>query len=236
MRWRGRPTAVGLRSRRTAREDFTNPHIVALSGGEARPISFLPNGGTGSLAWSPDGTYLLFATSQRTEDSQIARIDLIPRTPRFREDQFRDLFQQQPSRPGTPTDPAPRQAPPQRDSATIRADSTNASTRGGTRIVFDDIRRRITILPVGVDARAVIISPDGKTALISAAAAGQANLYTYSLDELAAQQPVARQLTSTPGLQGQPAVHRRQSRGLLRRERPDQCRSTSNRAKAARST
>ncbi len=183
---------------------FTNPHIVALSGGEARPISFLPNGGTGSLAWSPDGTYLLFATSQRTEDSQIARIDLIPRTPRFREDQFRDLFQQQPSRPGTPTDPAPRQAPPQRDSATIRADSTNASTRGGTRIVLDDIRRRITILPVGVDARAVIISPDGKTALISAAAAGQANLYTYSLDELGAQQPVARQLTSTPGFKANP--------------------------------
>ena len=179
---------------------FTNPHLVSVTGGEARPISFLPNGGTGSLAWSPDGTYLLFATSQRTEDSQIARVDLVPRTPRFREDQFRDLFQ----RPGTPTDPAPRPAPPQRDSATLRADSSNAASRGGTRIVFDDIRRRISVLPIGVDARTVIISPDGKTALVNAAAAGQANLYTFSLDELSGQPAVARQLTATPGFKANP--------------------------------
>jgi len=184
-------------------DGFTNPHIVSLSGGEARPISFLPDGFGGSIAWSADGTYLLFATTQRTEDSQIARVDLIPRTPRFREDQFRDLFQQ-PSRPGTPTDPSPRPAPPQRDSATLRADSANAAVRGGTRVVFEDIRRRLSILPVGVDARAIAISPDGKTALISAIAAGQANLYTFSLDELSAQQPVARQLTSTPGFKANP--------------------------------
>ena len=182
---------------------FTNPHIVSASGGEARPISFLPDGAAGSIAWSPDGTYILFTTAQRTEDSQVARVDLIPRTPRFREDQFRDLFQQ-PSRPGTPVEPAPRPAPPQRDSATLRADSANATTRNGTRVVFDDIRRRVSMLPVGVDSRAVIISPDGKTALISALAAGQANLYTFSLDELSAQQPVARQLTSTPGFKANP--------------------------------
>jgi tricorn protease len=177
---------------------FQNPYIVSLNGGEARPVSMLANAFGGSIAWSPDGTYLLFDTSQRTEEAQIARVDLVPRTPRFREDQFRDLFQQ-PTRPGTPTDPAPRPAPPQRDSATVRADSTRASARKPTEIVFDDIRRRISFLPVGVDARSVIISPDGKTALMSAAAAGQNNLYTYSLDELATQPAVARQLTSTPG-------------------------------------
>jgi C-terminal processing protease CtpA/Prc len=54
-------------------------------------------------------------------------------------------------------------------------------------------------LPVGVDVRSVVISPDGKTALLNAAAAGQANLYTFSLDELANGPAVARQLTSTPG-------------------------------------
>jgi len=45
----------------------------------------------------------------------------------------------------------------------------------------------------------VSISPDGKWALISAVAAGQSNLYVYSLDELATEPAVARQLTSTPG-------------------------------------
>lgn len=177
---------------------FANPYIVSLNGGDAKPVSFLADGNTSPIAWSPDGTYLLFSTSQRTEDAQIARVDLVPRTPRFREDQFRDLFQQ-PSRPGTPLEPAPRPAPPQRDSATARADSAPPGTKGATKVVFDDIRRRVTMLPVGVDARSVVISPDGKTALLSAIAAGQANLYTFSLDELSGQQAVARQLTSTPG-------------------------------------
>ena len=180
---------------------FQNPHVVALSGGPGRQLAFLPNANGASIAWSPDGTYLLFDTNQRTEEGQVARVDLVPRTPRFREDQFRDLFTQ-PTRPGTPTDPAPRQAPPQRDSATVRADS--AGSRRSTEIVFDDIRRRITMVPVGVDTRSVVISPDGKTALLSAAAAGQGNLYTYSLDELATGPVVARQLTSTPGSKGNP--------------------------------
>ena len=182
---------------------FQNPYVVPLNGGAAQPVGFLANTFGNNIAWSPDGTYLLWDTSQRTEEAQVARVDLVPRTPRFREDQFRDLFVQ-PSRPGTPTDPAPRQVPPQRDSATLRSDSTRAAARGATQIVFDDIRRRVSFLPVGVDVRGIVISPDGKTALLNAAAAGQGNLYTYSLDELSTQQPVARQLTSTPGFKGNP--------------------------------
>ena len=181
---------------------FQNPYIVPVTGGTARPAAYLSDAFGGSVAWSPDGTYLLFDTSQRTEQSQIARVDLVPRTPRFREDQFRDLFQQ-PTRPGTPTDPAPRPVPPQRDSATVRADSARATNRA-TQVVFDDIRRRISFLPVGLDARGILISPDGKTAVLSAAAAGQANLYAYSLDELSTQPAVARQLTSTPGFKANP--------------------------------
>lgn len=177
---------------------FQNPQIVSKDGGPARPASYLPNAFGGSVAWSPDGTYLLFDTSQRTEDGQIVRIDLEPRTPRFREDQFRDLFQQ-PTRPGTPNEPTPRQVGAERDTSAQRADTTRSAGRRNTEIAFDDIRRRATVLPIGVDARAVAISPDGKTALISASAAGQQNLYTYSLDELSGQPAVARQLTSTPG-------------------------------------
>jgi C-terminal processing protease CtpA/Prc len=54
-------------------------------------------------------------------------------------------------------------------------------------------------VPLGLDVQAVTISPDGKTALVTAAAAGQSNLYTLSLDELAPGGAVARQLTSTRG-------------------------------------
>ena len=176
---------------------FNNPHIVPLNGGAERPIAFLPDANSSSLAWSPDGTYLLFGSGQRTETPLVARVDLIPRTPRFREDQFRNLFQ--PTRPGTPENPAPQPAPPRRDTAAVRADSAKPASRRPTEVVFDDIRRRISFLPVGVEARSIIISPDGKTAVLSATAAGQANLYTYPLDELSTAPAVARQLTSTPG-------------------------------------
>ncbi|HEX3865774.1 MAG TPA: S41 family peptidase, partial [Gemmatimonadaceae bacterium] len=179
---------------------FQNPYAVSAAGGDAHALSFLPDENGGSISWSPDGAYILFDASQRTEDGQLVRVDLVPRTPRFREDRFTELFQQQqPTRPGIPAEPAPAPVPPERDSATLHADSARGAGRGATRIVFDDIRRRLSILPIGVDARSVTISPDGKTALLTASSAGQFNLYTYSLDEAAPGPAVARQLTSTPG-------------------------------------
>ena len=44
------------------------------------------------IAWSPDGKFLLFDTSQRSEQAQIARVDLLPHVPKYREDEFRELF------------------------------------------------------------------------------------------------------------------------------------------------
>lgn len=66
-------------------------------------------------------------------------------------------------------------------------------------IVFDGIRQRLSIVPVGIDVQDQAISPDGKLLLITATAAGQTNLYTYSIDELSREPAVARQLTSTAG-------------------------------------
>ena len=65
--------------------------------------------------------------------------------------------------------------------------------------MFDDIRQRLSMLPVGVDVNAQTISPDGKSLLLTATAEGQQNLYIFSLDELAREPAVARQLTSTAG-------------------------------------
>src|SRR5262249_42595912 len=72
-------------------------------------------------------------------------------------------------------------------------------------IVFDDIRRRASVLPIGLDVGQQIISPDGKWLLFSAVAAEQQNLYIYSIDELSREPAVARQLTSTPG--GKSGIH-----------------------------
>jgi len=164
-----------------------------MKAGEGRPVSFLANTNAGSLAWSPDGSYLLFRTSQRTEPSAIVRIDLTPRTPKFREDQFRDLFrdEQPKTPPAEPAPPAPSSPP--------ASPAPQARTARNVSIVFDDIRTRASTIPVGVDAGSLSISPDGKSLLLTASAAGQQNLYVYSLDELSRDPAVARQLTSTPG-------------------------------------
>ena len=173
---------------------FQNVHVVPIAGGEARASSFLANTNAGSLSWSPDGTYLTFATSQRTEPGDVMRIDLLPRTPKFREDQFRDLFREE--QPKTAPEPsAPSANPP--DPPALPA--PGARSARPVEIVYDEIRRRASSLPVGVDVARQEISPDGKWLLLTASAAGQQNLYVFPIDELSKEPAIARQLTSTPG-------------------------------------
>ncbi len=181
---------------------FTNVAIVPAAGGDGRQVSFLANGNASGITWAPDGTYLLFDTGQRTEEGQLARVDLTLRTPKFREDQFRDLFNEE-NAPRTPAQPKPETpgAPaPAPDAAAKPPEkpATPASPKP-VPIVFENIRQRLTLVPTGLDVGEVFISPDGKTAVMIAGAAGQQNLYSWSLDELSRERPVARQLTATAG-------------------------------------
>jgi tricorn protease len=181
---------------------FRNVHVVLAAGGESHPVSFLANGEIGGVVWSPDGKYILFDTSQRSEQAQIARVDLLPHVPKYREDEFRELFR--PSKtPGTPTPPTtPGVTPPsstEEKPATPPAATDTKKKPELVKIVFEGIRDRLTLLPLGLNAEEPVISPDGKTLLFAARAANQQSLYTYSLDELSKEPPVARQLTSTPG-------------------------------------
>jgi Tol biopolymer transport system component len=177
-------------------KNFQNVRIVPIAGGEGRAVSFLANTNTGSLSWSPDGTYLTFATSQRTEPGDVMRVDLLPRTPKFREDQFRDLFREdQPKTPPAPVAPFAPDAPP----APSAAAGASRTAVKPVEIVYDEIRGRASSLPVGVDVARQEISPDGKWLLLTASAAGQQNLYVFPIDELSKEPAIARQLTSTPG-------------------------------------
>jgi tricorn protease len=175
----------------TGTKAFTNVSIVDIGGKAVRPASFVANAFSNTISWAANGKALYFDTGQRTEARQIARIDLVPRTPLFREDQFRDLFKDDPARPAPAT--APKPEPPAAPEAAAPATGAAAS------IVFEDIRQRLSLLPTGIDAGSLKISPDGKTLLLNGRAAGQQNLYTFSIDELSTEPAVARQLTSTPG-------------------------------------
>ena len=201
---------------------FANAYLVSASGGDSRPVSFLSNTNADALGWSSDGTFLLLVSSQRTEPGVLARVDLVPRTPRFREDQFRDLFSTDvpASAPPPRTQPVPAPArdsrdrtPASRDTATKRdsasssgtdssaraADSAHRDAVRHTTVVFDGIRSRLSFLPIGLDVVGESVAPDGKSVVVTAIAAGQANLYLFPLDELSKEEPVAKQLTSTPG-------------------------------------
>ncbi|HZO95490.1 MAG TPA: S41 family peptidase [Candidatus Baltobacteraceae bacterium] len=190
----------------TDRQGFQNVVVVPVHGGEPRPITFLPNTNGGPIAWAPDGTRLYFVTSQRTENGQIAQIDLIPRAPRFREDEFRRLFQTEPNRPELPTrtipSAPPSTAPSPAPSASPRprpfASPTAAPSRH-TTIDFAGLRDRVTMLPTGLDAVSVGVTPDGKTLVFVANAAAEQNVYAFSVDETSPEAGVARQLTSTRG-------------------------------------
>ncbi len=163
------------------KQSLSNVYVVKRDGGAPQQISFLSNTNSGNIAWGGDGTFLLFITGQRTETSNVARIDLLPKTPRFREDNFTNLFKDTPVREGGPREAAKPEPPKE------------------VKIVFDGIRRRLSLLNTGLDVNDLAVSPDGKLLLMSATVANQTNLYTYSLDDMASEAAVARQLTSTPG-------------------------------------
>ena len=178
-------------------DDFANIHVVQATGGIDHPITFLANGETGSnIAWSPDGKYILFDTAQRAEPGTIARVDLVPHVPAFQEDKLRDLFNKQ-ATPGAPD--TPQQKSPDTTTAESKPSTKPDKKPEPVKIVFEGIRNRVTLLPLGLSAEAPVISPDGKTLVFIATAADQPNLYSYSLDELAREPAVAHQLTTTAG-------------------------------------
>ena len=205
----------------TGTDGFQNLHVVPPTGGEEHPITFLANGEVADgLAWAPNGAYILFATTQRSEPAKMARVDLTPHVPKYREDQFRDLFHKQ-STPGEPELPGKPGAPPSTTPKTTPTPSTPVQpetakddaakpeakkTPPVTNITFAGIRDRLTFLPIGLSVDQPVISPDGKTLLFTAEIAGQDNLFSYSLDELAKEPPVARQLTATAKPKGAYAI------------------------------
>lgn len=193
---------------------YTNVSIASINGGAARPVSFLANSNSGSVSWSADNSFILFDSSQRTETGSLARIDLKLRTPKFREDQFRDLFreenpQQKPQtqpnvQPSPNVSPAPNATPSPSASPNPTVSPTPAPIENNDDvkslgIVFEDIRRRLSLLQTGVDVGSQALSPDGKTVLVLASAEGQFNLYALPIDELATDNS-AKQLTSTPNV------------------------------------
>jgi Tol biopolymer transport system component/C-terminal processing protease CtpA/Prc len=156
---------------------FRNAYLVPAAGGESRAVSAIPNANTNTLSWSPDGTFLVFNTSQRTEDTEVVRVDLTLKAPKFPEDQFRDLFRDEPGRPGGPGG-GPSANPGGGAGGGAGAAGGRKPEPKPIEIVFEDIRRRVSTVALPPNYAAQGISPDGKWLL----AQGEGNLYVYPLD------------------------------------------------------
>ena len=174
---------------------FRNAHVVPVAGGQARQVSFLSNAFSDSIAWSADGRFLILATGQRTEAGQIARIDLVPTTPKFREDQFRDLFT-------TPKDDSKTEPKPEVKAdvkAEVKADAkgTDKKAPKPVEIVFEGIRERARYIATGLDTGLPELSADGKWLAFVASVGPNDNVYLYSLDELSDDPGVPKQVSST---------------------------------------
>ena len=137
-------------------DEFSNVMVVPAEGGEARQVSFLASSSFGSIGWSAKGDYLVYRAAQRTEPGQIVKIDLVPLNPTFDRDAFRDLFnepededdeteEESPSRSADPAVEAPDEVP----------------------IVFEDIRRRGSLVSLDFSPGTIRLSPDGKTAVVT---------------------------------------------------------------------
>jgi tricorn protease len=168
-----------------------NVHVVNVKTGAVQQVSFLRNTFSGSVVWGKNGKYILLNTWQRTENGQVARVDLIPNTPYFPEARFEELF----------TDPTEvKPALPATSTKNMQPKDTLSEKKNTpVQIDFKNIHQRMSLLPVGIDAADITISHDGNTMLFIGTVAGQQNLYTFSLDESAKEPPVAKQITTTAG-------------------------------------
>lgn len=172
--------------------EFWNVHVVPADGSaDARAVSFLPNTFGGSIAWHPDGESIFYTTSQRTEDTRVIRIDLVPRTPTFREDALDSLFRvpEEPSGDGQEGDEE-------------AADADEAEDDELVTIEFDGIRRRYEVVSIPFSVQQMTVSPDGKKLVVTGSAAGQQNVYAMKLDPLASGPDGVQPVTSGEGFKG----------------------------------
>jgi tricorn protease len=203
---------------------FSNLYVQSVEGGEPRQITFLSNLHAGDVLWAANGRFVVFTTGQYRAESQIARVDLLPPPPSFREDEFEKLFADPPKPPEQqPAAPAPAAAAAstvpaegQSDERELPADEPPADEappeaappepRGGEpqkpppiEIAFDGIERRLQLItPLQMDARALAISPDSRDLIFLATVAGKTNLWTMPLDEHRREQ-APRQFTASSG-------------------------------------
>lgn len=177
---------------------FSNVYVQHINEQEAKPLSFLSNIDCGNILWAPNGKFIIFTTVHHRWEHQIARIDLVPPPPQFKESEFEKLFEKKKDKkdqqkPSEPSSEAPSDKPEEKAEEKAPEDKKGESVQ----IIFEGIKNRLTLLtPPTLNAWAVQISPDSKYLVFRTAITGRDNFWYLPLEEEKAGEP-AQQLTAT---------------------------------------
>ena len=186
---------------------FHNLYVQSINEERPKQLTFLSNVHSGDIHWSDDGKFIVFNTGQYRTENQIARVDLMPVQPVFKEDDFDKLFdekEEEQDEDGENTDEAAEASAPddKNDDENGDTDKKQKSKKKKiepVEIEFDTIKQRLRFLTdFKQNAHAVQIRPDSKTLLYRISVMGQSNLWSMSLEEGKQGDP-PKQLTSTAG-------------------------------------
>ena len=184
---------------------FSNLYVQHIESDTPKQLTFLSNISTNSILWSPDGKFIIFNTGQYRTEVQIARVDLKPIRPVFKEDDFDRLFQVEVPRNGeekqdkSPPPEAESSEPEESDPATEDSDESENEQDAESKkakdkkpekkiepveIGFEGIKHRLRFLTdFKLNAHAESIRPNSKTLIFRGVTTGQPNLWSMSLEE-----------------------------------------------------
>ncbi len=177
---------------------FNNVYVQHREADVPKQLTFLSNIGTDSILWSPDGNFILFNTGQYRSESQIARVDLKPIRPVFKEEDFDRLFREEKRDKPQPSEAESgetEEADPGTEGSGESEKEGDAESKNGkdkkpekkiepVEIEFEGIKHRLRFLTdFKLNAAAESIRPNSKTLIFRAAMTGQLNLWSLSLEE-----------------------------------------------------
>ena len=186
---------------------FSNLYIQHIEAEKPKQLTFLSNISTDDILWAPNGRFIIFNTGQYRTEAQIARVDLKPIRPVFKEEDFDRLFQVEDSRNGEEkqdnsktlgTEPQPPEA---ESNSTEETDSTSESSDESeieedpegkkakdkkpdkkiepVEIEFEGIKHRLRFLTdFKLNAVAESIRPNSKTLVFRAASVPRGSAMT----------------------------------------------------------
>jgi len=166
---------------------FSNLYVQNIDEEESKQISFLSNIYAGNVLWAPNGKFIIFNTMHYRTENQIARVDLKPVEPEFKEEEFEKLFEEE-----------KKETDNDKNNENDKEDSEKEEEKKEpVKIEFDDIKHRLRFLTSFKDnARAIQISPDSKHLIFAYSITGKDNLWCMPLEEdKKGEQP--KQLTSS---------------------------------------